>query len=71
MGVNIQESPETVRAFLRERKATYPNVLDQDAAVARKFAIRGIPAIILVDKAGKIRYQGYKLPERSVIDKVL
>lgn len=71
MGVNIQESPSKVRDFLRERKATYPNVLDQDAAVARKFQIRGIPAIVLIDAQGKIRYQGYQLPSREVIDKVL
>jgi peroxiredoxin len=71
MGILVKDTPEKAKAYLKAEKITYPNLIDKDSSVAQRLGIRGVPSIVLVDRKGIIRYQGYKLPERDVIDKVL
>jgi peroxiredoxin len=67
----VQEKPEKVRQFLKSEGLTYPVAIDPDMSVAGQFGIRGVPTIILVDRHGKVRYEGYQLPERSEIERAL
>jgi peroxiredoxin len=49
-----QGDPEGVRAFVQEKKLTYPVALDPRHEAARQFAITGLPATFLIDPRGRI-----------------
>jgi peroxiredoxin len=50
-----QGDPERVRAFVRDRKLTYPVALDPSHEVARAFGVTGLPATLLVGPDGIIK----------------
>ena len=37
---------------------TYTTLLDVDNSVARKYRVRGIPLVLVVDKDGTVAYRG-------------
>jgi len=57
LAVNFQESPDTVKRFMRELHLTFPTVLDSDGAAARDFAVRGLPVSFLLSRDGRILWQ--------------
>lgn len=63
MGINIQESKTKVANFIKNKGVIYPVVLDTDGRVAGLYGIRGIPAVIAIDKGGKILYNGHSIEE--------
>jgi peroxiredoxin len=52
--IDIQESKEKVAKFTTRYGLPYRVLLDEDAAVAGIYDIRGVPALILVDQNGNI-----------------
>jgi peroxiredoxin len=54
LAVNIQESPQTVAAWVRERKVTLPILLDPDGAVTRQYGVIATPTTFLIDPAGRL-----------------
>jgi peroxiredoxin len=50
LGVNVQEGPGPVRAFVRELKLTFPVVLDPKGSATMAYAVRGLPATYLIDR---------------------
>lgn len=54
-----KEDAATVTAFTKEVPINYPVALDPDAALAAHFGITGIPHALLVDKTGKIVWEGH------------
>ena len=55
IGVNIGESPATVRAFLDRSGLTFPIWLDPDEASLRAFATISLPSSFLIDASGVVR----------------
>lgn len=41
----------------------YPQVRDRDAALARRFDVRGTPTILVVGSGGELRYRGHRVPD--------
>ncbi|WEG12552.1 thiol-disulfide oxidoreductase ResA [Pullulanibacillus sp. KACC 23026] len=54
LGVNIQESPITVRSFLENNDLDIPVVLDSKGLVTDKYNIGPIPTTFVIDKNGKV-----------------
>lgn len=71
VGVNVKDTEAGRKEFVEANGLTYPMLIDTDMGVAQAYNVRGLPTVVLIDKAGKIRYQGFGLPEPSVIDAVL
>ena len=71
MSVAMDDAPAAPRRFMAARKLTYPTVLDAEGAVAAEFGVTATPYVFLIDRAGLVRYQGYTLPTRAQIEKVL
>ena len=58
LGVNLQEGPEHAAQFAAGLGVTFPVLLDQDGAVTtRQYQATGMPASVIVDKAGRIFYR--------------
>ncbi len=56
LGVNYQEGPARINAFVQETRVTFPIVRDTDGAVARAWGARVFPSTYVLDRAGQIRY---------------
>ena len=54
VGVNIQDSEEAARAFLREFGITYPNGPDPGGRIAIEYGVYGIPETFFIGRGGRI-----------------
>lgn len=52
--VNLRETPEVAEGYLKKRGLSVQVLLDADGAVAQKYMVSGIPALIIVGKDGKV-----------------
>jgi peroxiredoxin len=56
LGVNFQEGPARIKAFIDRSGITFPVVRDTDGAVAKAWGARIFPASFLVDRAGRVKH---------------
>lgn len=56
LGVDVQENPATVAAFVDEIGMSYPVPLDPNAEVARLYRVRAFPTTVFVDADGIVRH---------------
>jgi len=57
-GVSIDEDASMIPAFVQEQGITYPIVLDEGGELAQsRFSLEMVPAVLLVDRSGRIRFQ--------------
>ncbi len=54
VGINLMESPDTVRAFRDDFGLSFPLLMDQTGESARNIALRSIPTTYLLDDKGVI-----------------
>jgi thiol-disulfide isomerase/thioredoxin len=54
VGINLQESEETILKFYKEHQLTFTTLLDATGDVGAVFRIRGIPTTFILDKNGII-----------------
>jgi thiol-disulfide isomerase/thioredoxin len=77
VAVNYRESRGEVEGFARQHGFSFPIVLDEDGAVARRFAVRGLPVTFLLDRNGSILWKAIGAREwggalaRRVFEQVL
>jgi len=57
VGINFRDDPAAALEYLREFDVSYPSVEDRDGALAHAFLVPYLPATILVDEAGEMRYR--------------
>ena len=72
LSINQRESAEQVGDFIKKKGYGFHVLLDPDSAVAAKYAVRGIPTLVAVDKKGVVRWirAGYS-PGDSDLRRVL
>jgi len=72
-----QEGAAVVEPFVKEKKLTYPVLLDPSLKGARQFGVRGLPATFLIGRDGFIKGVSYGPREwdgpeaRALIDSLL
>jgi peroxiredoxin len=61
LGVNIDDSPEAARVLMRKLGVKFPVLFDTDKRVSRRYDVDAMPATLLIDRDGKVRYvhRGY------------
>ncbi len=64
LAIDIGESSKKVQSFIKSFKVAYPVVLDPDEKTTAAYQVPGIPACIILDKAGRVVYRGSTVPER-------
>src|SRR5271167_4630144 len=73
IGVSIDEDLTGAREFAGAMKVSYPILFDTGADVGRDYLLQKMPATILVDRAGVVRYSnvGFKRgDERTYLDHI-
>ncbi len=61
-GIDVNEDPNQVAAYIQRSQPNFPVLLDQDGRVARQYNVPGYPTFVLIDKNGNIVYQGHQVP---------
>ena len=56
LGVNYQEGPARIKAFVDRSGVSFPIVRDTDGAIAKSWGARIFPASYVVDRAGNVRH---------------
>jgi cytochrome c biogenesis protein CcmG/thiol:disulfide interchange protein DsbE len=56
LAVNVGETPDEVKKFLKDKPFPYPVLLDSEQKVATQMAVFALPTLMVVDKKGKISY---------------
>ena len=57
VGVQIQDTEENGRAFIKEFNITYPTGLDVSGRIAIDYGVWGIPETFFIDAEGRITYK--------------
>lgn len=67
IGVTDEDS-STVSKFVKDVPIDYPVAFDSNGKFAKPFGIRGIPHAMILDKAGKVVWEGHpmSLPESQI-----
>jgi peroxiredoxin len=62
LSVNLDDDQQRAAEFARTLKISYPVLIDEHKDVARAFQVGTMPATVLIDRSGVIRYvsDGYK-----------
>lgn len=55
IGIDQQEGPGAVRAFVQEFHVPYPIALDRSGATSATYNVRGLPTSFLLDRTGVVR----------------
>lgn len=55
LAVNLQESPEVVKAFAAKNQMRFPVLLDNSGKVAETYQVYAIPTTFILDRRGVIR----------------
>lgn len=55
IAVNAGQDRKTVEAFVRKIGISYPALLDEDAKIAKKYGVVGLPTTYFVDAKGVVR----------------
>ncbi len=50
-------APEELRAYLAERGLDFPVIDDDDGRLARAWGVHGVPASLIIDRTGRIRFR--------------
>lgn len=57
LGIDIQDTEEDARGFLREFGITYPNGRDASGKIAIDYGVWGLPETFIIDRTGHIAYK--------------
>jgi len=61
IALDVGESPSVVRAYLNENRISYPVYLDPEFRMADALGEKRLPAILIVDRAGRIVHRSPRL----------
>ncbi len=55
VGVDIQDTADAARKFVRDFSLTFPNAPDSDGRVSIDYGVYGVPETFFIDRQGRIR----------------
>lgn len=54
LGVNVDDPPETARAYAAQKGLSYPIVTDPSRAAASRYGVQQLPSLVVIDKEGRV-----------------
>lgn len=62
LGVNVDEDPRTASGAAAKLAVRFPVLFDADKQVSRLYDLQSMPATVLIDRDGRVRYlhRGYR-----------
>jgi len=62
LSINLQESGQRIRRFLKYYSVEFKILLDANAKLAYYYNLIGVPTYVLIDKKGKVRFNNHYFP---------
>jgi peroxiredoxin len=56
LAVSVDDDPQRARDYARAHQLRYPLLIDATKAVGRAYAVELLPTLVLIDRAGAVRY---------------
>ena len=56
IGVSLDDKPEAASDLAHALALTFPNALDADKTLGRRFAVDDVPLTLVIDRSGVVRY---------------
>ncbi len=57
IGIAVDENPLMVRSYMREKKLTFARHADPGSALTESLGLEGLPATLILDPEGRVRFQ--------------
>lgn len=54
MGVNVDDSPEVIRAYASRKGLSYPMVVDEGKRASFQYGVDKLPSLVLIDRQGQV-----------------
>jgi thiol-disulfide isomerase/thioredoxin len=67
VGVNFRDDAAAARAYLEEFEVVYPSLGDASGSIAHEFGVPYLPATIVVDEQGEMRYRAVGAVDEDVL----
>jgi peroxiredoxin len=69
LGINLDEKPESAKAFLVKHPAHFTIAADRTGTCPRSFEVKAMPATYLIDRNGVVRYRhlGFRAEQTAEI----
>ena len=64
-------TPDQAERFVAEHGLTFPNIYDQEAGIARKYDVQGVPHYVYIDRHGRIARETAGARGVQVIDAIM
>jgi thiol-disulfide isomerase/thioredoxin len=73
VAINVDTSRDDAARFLKQLPARFRIAYDPDGAVAREFAIKGMPSSFLIDREGKVisMHTGFNNGSREQLERAV
>jgi len=71
VGVNYRDDPAAARAYLEQFGVTYPSLSDPSGTLAFGFGVPYLPATIVIDRSGELRYRAVGAIEQGELEQVV
>ena len=71
LAINVGEPKLKVSSFIKALSFKFRVLLDSDSEVADDFGLLGVPTYYIIDKSGKVIFEGNSLPEKKIKEIVL
>ncbi len=64
IGINVAHNDSEARArrFMDKSGMTYPVIFDKEGNISRKYAVQGVPTVVVADKKGTVVFKNYGVP---------
>ncbi len=63
VNVGKNDSADKAKRYIKKYEIQYPAAFDNGGKITKRFKVRGIPTIIIVDKSGIVRYRSTGMPD--------
>lgn len=73
IAVNVDHERQRAERFLRDTPAAFPIIFDPRGEIATAYQVAGMPSAVLIDRAGKVRFQheGFSAKRKEVYEEQL
>lgn len=73
IAINLDQSLDDARRFLRDKKITYPILIDRSQLTPKRYGVEGMPTAFLIDRGGQVRetHIGFKESDVEELTKLI
>jgi len=66
LGINAgwNDSPQRATRFRKKYDIGFPLAFDKGSRIAKKYRIRGVPTLLLIDPEARILFEGYSISDK-------